>query len=278
MRASRFVGALLTVALVASVVASQSCTTTQTPRGSTARASAPPTGAHVAEVERLPAHTDGGPEFLLLQNAGYACLYVEQRENPACVIYVLAGSPSCLAYRREDHFETDARTASRVRSEDYVHSGYDRGHMAPSHAIFAFFGERAEHETYLMSNVVPQRHTLNAGPWERLETLETESWAPDSGKIRVYCGSAYGGAATTIGRGVAVPSATWKIEVRATSEGRLEALGFLMPQSAEAHDPPEKFLASIRAIEGATHLDFFTELPREEQDALETARGNQWPR
>ena len=67
-----------------------------------------------------------------------------------------------------------------------------------------------------------------------------------------------------------VPSATWKIEVRVNSDGRLEALAFFMPQTVGDHDPPEKYLTSVRAIEQATHLDFFAELTKGDQDAIET--------
>ena len=42
-----------------------------------------------------------------------------------------------------------------------------------------------------------------------------------------------------------------------------------MPQVAGIHDLPTMYLTSIRAIESATHLDFFAELPDDEEDVVE---------
>ena len=54
-------------------------------------------------------------------------------------------------------------------------SGYDRGHMAPNYAIDTVFGERAHKQTFLMSNIVPQRPELNQGPWKEIEQVVANS-------------------------------------------------------------------------------------------------------
>src|SRR5262249_52031531 len=60
----------------------------------------------------------------------------------------------------------------RVSPHDYQHSGYDRGHMCPSADRDAT--EEMNSLTFLMTNMVPQLHELNAGPWEKLERHERE--------------------------------------------------------------------------------------------------------
>ena len=51
----------------------------------------------------------------------------------------------------------------RVTSIDYLHSGFDRGHLA-SDASFDY-SRASLTSCYIYSNVVPQRHLLNAGSW-----------------------------------------------------------------------------------------------------------------
>lgn len=229
-----------------------------------------PTHPHDVDELSPPTRTDGGPGLLILPNDGFVVGYDERRRNPAWVSYTFAGAISHVGHKRESGFDADTRTAAHVVSTEYTNSGFDRGHMAPSFGIFSFDGEPAEREAYRMSNILPQTHALNAGPWEKVEMLEARDWAPHEGKIRVFCGPAYREPVATIGRGVAVPFATWKIVVRATSVGRFEAVAFFMPQTADIHDPPSKYLTSVRAIEAATHLDFFAALPDDEESALET--------
>ena len=52
----------------------------------------------------------------------------------------------------------DERTAARVSHDDYKPGTdrFDRGHMAPNHAIATRYGREAQLETFLMSNVCPQ--------------------------------------------------------------------------------------------------------------------------
>jgi hypothetical protein len=65
--------------------------------------------------------------------------------------------------------------------------------------------------TFLMTNMVPQLHELNAGPWEKLEQHERElAEAPDA-ELYVVAGGIFDANPPTIGHGVAVPKANFKI-------------------------------------------------------------------
>ncbi|XP_010147412.1 PREDICTED: nuclease EXOG, mitochondrial-like, partial [Eurypyga helias] len=52
-------------------------------------------------------------------------------------------------------------------NEDYLGSGWSRGHMAP--AGDNKFSTRAMAETFYLSNIVPQNYENNAGFWNRME-------------------------------------------------------------------------------------------------------------
>jgi endonuclease G, mitochondrial len=72
-------------------------------------------------------------------------------------------------------------------------------------------------------------------------------------------------------RRVAVPEAFFLILVD-ESEGKVRTQAFIMPQSADENDAPEKFLSTIDEIETRTGLDFLSELPDEAENALEARR------
>jgi len=66
-------------------------------------------------------------------------------------------------------FKTDSRLPKlfRVTGSDYKNSGYDRGHLA-SDASFDY-SDAALNAVYVYSNIIPQKHKLNAYVWGGLE-------------------------------------------------------------------------------------------------------------
>ena len=50
---------------------------------------------------------------------------------------------------------------------DYENSGYDQGHNSPYDDNY--FSDSAEYQCFDYANMFPQRHLLNAQPWELLE-------------------------------------------------------------------------------------------------------------
>lgn len=61
---------------------------------------------------------------------------------------------------------TDDRATART--SDYVHSGYDRGHLCP--AADRSRSISAMRSTFVMSNIAPQAPTVNRGTWKQTET------------------------------------------------------------------------------------------------------------
>ncbi|MFW3399632.1 DNA/RNA non-specific endonuclease [Aliarcobacter butzleri] len=58
----------------------------------------------------------------------------------------------------------------RTKSQDYINSGFDRGHLAPD-ASFDY-DSKTQIKTYTMANVVPQYPTLNRKTWIKAEKYE----------------------------------------------------------------------------------------------------------
>jgi len=74
-----------------------------------------------------------------------------------------------LEVERQDHFRADIRVPRRFRAglKAYEGSGYDRGHLSASANQDEL--EIQNSETFLLSNMSPQKASFNRGIWKRLE-------------------------------------------------------------------------------------------------------------
>lgn len=209
----------------------------------------------------------------VLANTGYVAGYSDAMGNPLWAAYRLHDTEPADAPPRPDEFAPDFRTVARVEPGDYARSGYDRGHLAPNFAIATRYGAAAQRETFLMSNIIPQKHGLNAGLWKQLEQRIATSYPARFGEVWVIAGPVFGAKPGKLRRRVAVPESCYMILLD-ESDGRLRATAFLFPQ-----DPPEgarldDFLVSIDELEHRTGLDFLHGLPDPAEDALEARRAD----
>ncbi len=210
----------------------------------------------------------------VLRNQAYLVGYSETLANPLWAAYRVVDlkripdSPP-----RPERFETDARTMARVAAADYTGSGYDRGHLAPNYAIATRYGEAAQRETFLMSNITPQRHALNAGLWKELEMKIATSYPARYGEVWVLTGPIFSAGPQKLRGGVAVPEAFFLIVIDET-ESRLRTQAFIIPQETPAGSVANAFLVSIDEIERRTGLDFLHEIEDEDERAVEAQRAS----
>lgn len=120
-----------------------------------------------------------------------------------------------------------------------------------------------------MSNICPQKHALNAGPWKELEQRIATNYPARFGEVWVLAGPIFGEKPTRLKRHVAVPEAFYMIVVD-ENEGRVRAEAFIFPQDAPAEAKLENYLTSIDEIERRTGLDFLSQLPDEAEHLLES--------
>ena len=212
-------------------------------------------------------------EITVLTNTGYVVGYCEARMDPAWVCYRLSEVASFHATPRPKGFVVDLRTHARVTTRDYANSGYDRGHMAPNYAIALCYGAQAQQETFLMSNIIPQRPNLNRRVWEQLEQAEVKNYAQRFKQLWVIAGPVFRGDAKRLEGGVLLPDACFKILIVEVNQ-RPHMLAFIMPQSVSGAELPQQFLTSVAEIENRTGLTFFPDLPKEieERTEVETAK------
>ena len=168
-------------------------------------------------------------------------------------------------------------TFKKVTPMNYSGSGYDRGHMVPSADRFGDPPSNAE--TFQMTNVVPQSADLNQYVWEKLERYAR-------GIVRrgsdVYTIAGVYGQQEHLKTGVVVPTNCWKVIVVLPPGG--STLNVDESTRIIAVDIPnesgikniywQKFRVPVREIEQKTGYDFFSDLPQELQNRLETQADN----
>ena len=206
-----------------------------------------------------------------LVNRGYSVGYDETLPSPRWSSYRVFPYKD-VHLDRPSTFKPDARTSAHVTTSEYVRSGYDRGHLSPNYAISVCYGEEAQKETFLLSNIVPQLHALNAGLWKDMEQRIMKRYVARYGSVWVQVGPVF----TTppikqVGR-IPVPSSFWMVisEYEESAHG-IRAIAYLVPHEEKWRDAElTRYVVSIRRVEELTGLDFFPKLPKATQDRLES--------
>lgn len=221
-------------------------------------------------------------ESLVLKNQGYVAGYSEERRSPLWVGYKLFAVEEAPTHKRPGRFSVDKRTEIRVKHDDYTNTGYDRGHMAPNHAIAKCYGKAAQKETFLMSNVTPQKPKLNRHPWRLLEQKIIKEYAPDLEEVWVITGPIFTkGTPNCLARDdgngnpvtpsyIDLPDAFYKIIIDET-ETEIRALAIIMKQTTT--EPTfDKYLTTIDEVERLTGVDFLADLPDSIEEPLEAKK------
>ena len=206
----------------------------------------------------------------VLTNIGYIVGYCDERKDPVWVGYRLFRVSSLQAPERPSKFMIDERTFARVSPADYTGFGYDRGHMAPNYAIAVCYGQEAQLQTFLMSNIIPQRSKLNRGVWNNLEQMEVRNYAQKLDEVWVLTGGIFN-STNLLSSGVNVPSSCYKILVDEVN-GKPRILAFVIEQDVNGTEELATFLTSVDMIEQKTGLDFLTELPDDIENRVEAEK------
>lgn len=154
-----------------------------------------------------------------------------------------------------------------VSPMDYSRSGYDRGHMCP--AADNKLNDDYMRESFYMTNICPQNHTLNEKTWANLENA-CRSWARSS-TVYVVSGPYFDGKPKTFlgNNKVAVPDGFWKVILRQV-KGQWRAIGFKMPNQ-DVDDVYDHYVVSVDEVEKLTGYDFFSALEDKIEKEIESS-------
>jgi len=149
------------------------------------------------------------------------------------------------------HDEEALPETDRARLEDYVRSGFDRGHMAPAGDMPT---GTAQAQSFTLANIVPQDRAVNRGLWAAIEE-SVRRLATARGTLFVVTGPIYSGDGVQALNGrVLVPTQLFKALYDPV---RGEAGAYLVPNRDDA-DWRALSLAELRAVAG---IDVFPGLP-----------------
>lgn len=148
----------------------------------------------------------------------------------------------------------------KASREDYAHSGWDKGHMAPRADMR--WNQKALEESFYFTNVCPQNHTMNAGAWRKIEEM-CRRWATYYERVYIVCGPIFKEHRFgTIGEaGVQVPDAFFKA-VAVEVEGKLKTLGFLVDNDEQNYSP-KHYAVSVDSVEKVIGRNLFPKCPEE---------------
>ena len=212
--------------------------------------------------------------FRVFRNAHFMLGYSDVRGNPLWVTYQLnAVDKNATKHKRPSSFKSDWRSLNQVISADYKGSGYDRGHMAPNYAISRLYGKPAQLNSFLMSNITPQKPKLNQKLWQRLEAVEVKHFTKLNNRVWVLTGPVFSGDVERLksGSNVEIPDAFYKIYALSKADGKIQMLAFLMPQKVKGNESLSRYVTSVDEVEAQTGLDFFSDLDDALEEVVEAA-------
>lgn len=209
----------------------------------------------------------------------HALSYDQMRRTPRWVAEHLSAQGLLgHADRKHCRFRPDPGVPElfTARNEDYLRSGWSRGHMAPAGDNKS--SERAMAETFYLSNIVPQNYENNAGFWNRLEMYCRELTQSFS-HVWIVSGplllprTLENGSRTVcyqlIGKDdVAVPTHLYKV-ILAQNDSSPDSLAlgaFVVPNAPIGFERPlTEFQVSLSDLERMSGLTFFPAVERRER-------------
>lgn len=202
----------------------------------------------------------------LVHHDYYSLSYSELHEQAEWVAYELKKEHLSKADRKRPYFNEDPRvTTGSADWRNYKNSGYDRGHLCP--AGDRRFSLEAYNETFFTSNISPMEHTFNSGIWNRLEQ-QTRYWARKYNGVFVVTGGVLIKQTKTIGdEEVTIPPYFYKVLLD-NRNGTFKLIAFLIPHKQSDKDL-KQFVVSVDKIESLTNIDFFPNLPDDQENREE---------
>ena len=215
---------------------------------------------------------------ILLEQYGYTVSYNPDLCIPNWVAWELNAEKLVARESRNSKFMPNPQLPEdkAVTTKEYTGSGWDRGHMCPAGDNKYYW--RAMNESFYMTNICPQNHNLNRGDWKELEEA-CRRWA-EVEPVYIVCGPInyrtpkYGYIGKTFK--IRVPDAFFKVVLTGMQSGNPRAIGFIYKNEV-GNNKRDHYVNSVDEVERITSMDFFSALPDELENRVESlCEAHEW--
>ncbi len=212
----------------------------------------------------LPVLSDSGKTYF---RSAFVFNYNEPAEQANWVAHIISPEISGGIITRTNNFRVDSGVVTGSADiNDYWMLGYDRGHLAPS-ADFRW-SLKALSESYLYSNMSPQKAELNRERWAQLEDILRLYVMENNRPLYVVTGPVLESDLDSIGPNrVAVPKRFYKVALD-YSVTPPRGIGFIMPNMYCKY-PVMYYAMSVDSVEALTGINFFSRLSPEQEESSE---------
>lgn len=204
----------------------------------------------------------------IIHHLAYKLSYNEVHEQANWVAYELTKEETISHFKRTNKFIVDDQVKNgSANNDDYLNSGYDRGHLAPAGDMG--WSEEAMKESFYYSNMSPQNPNFNRGIWKKTEEL-TREWAFENNNLYIVTGPILTSNLPSIGENkVSIPNYFYKAILDYTQPS-LKSIAFLIPNKA-TNETLKNFVISIDSLENLIGYDLYYQLPDSIENKLEKA-------
>lgn len=219
-----------------------------------------------------PVNNDQDREVQILVNHGYVVGFCPHRLQPLWSAYRVANADQDVDYDRPHLYYADERLGDEHRLGPETFGKVDNvqyhvGHMTPNEVINRQFGRLAQMETFFMSNMSPQRGSLNTGAWLKLENaIRNIEDTNQRDHVWAVAGPIFGDDPDVVlrhdGKEVPIPDAYFYLTIDPfqypwNRQSNVDVVCFRFDQAADRNTPLEDFIVTLQEIEQDTNLSFF---------------------
>lgn len=163
--------------------------------------------------------------------------------------------------------DTLPSTFTKITTNDYVNSGYDRGHMANSQDRTAT--QQDNNSTFILSNIVPQASDNNRGPWKYLEEY-CRTLVINKSDYSLYIVSGPIGIIDTLKGKLSIPKSLYKTVLITYKNKPIKGFAVIIPNINNIVNTNWKqYVTSIRNVETLSNFNFYPNLDKSIVDIVE---------
>ena len=205
------------------------------------------------------------PREILVQHTAFSMSYNTSYVLPSWVAYKLTKDMMVPGKEAKAKYIPDPDISDRkADKKDYKGSSYIMSQLVPVEDML--FSEKAQEETYYMSNIIPQKMAFYKYIWSELTKL-THRWVSETSALYIVTGPVLKDAPFgTIGEDkVSVPERYYKVIL---DKDNNRAIGFVFNNNMSSRTI-ERFAMSVDKVEEITGIDFFPGLEDDQVKQME---------